>query len=280
MGKITILGSAAAEGIPAMFCNCRVCTEAWKNGGKDVRMRAAYKLNDRVRVDFGPDSLAQEHKFQLHSENLKHLFITHSHEDHLYLNLLNYRRPGFSVVAEDNILNIYGNVGVMNAIYSHFATLRCDFKRHRFNPVEVKAFAPIELPEEDMTFHPMRANHMPTEEPNFYVIRHGNKWLMIANDTGYFCEEDWAYLAALNIRFDVVITDCTGGILDARDGHMSGKFVLATKERLEQMGCVDKNTQYFINHFSHNGRLTHAEFEEHYNKYGIQVGYDGLEIEY
>ena len=32
MKKVTILGSAAAEGIPAMFCNCRVCVEAWKNG--------------------------------------------------------------------------------------------------------------------------------------------------------------------------------------------------------------------------------------------------------
>ena len=57
--------------------------------------RAAYKLNDHVRIDFGPDSLAQEYKFKLHSEKLKHLFITHSHEDHLYLNLLNYRMPRF-----------------------------------------------------------------------------------------------------------------------------------------------------------------------------------------
>ena len=62
MAQIQILGSAAAEGIPAIFCNCRVCTEAWKNGGKDIRMRAAYKLNDEVRIDFGPDSLAQEYK--------------------------------------------------------------------------------------------------------------------------------------------------------------------------------------------------------------------------
>ena len=280
MGKITILGSAAAEGIPAMFCNCRVCTEAWKNGGKDIRMRAAYKLNDRVRIDFGPDTMAQEFKYELHSENLKHLFITHSHEDHFYPDLLVYRRPGFSVVDEDNILNIYGNVGVINSIYSKFAERRCNFKFYRMNPVEIKAFSPIELPEEDMTFHPMKANHMPSEEPNFYIIRHGSKYLMIANDTGYFPEEDWVYIAALKIRFDVVITDCTGGILDNRDGHMSGKYVLATKERLTQMGCVDENTQYFINHFSHNGRLTHAEFEAHYNPHGIQVGYDGLEIEY
>ena len=56
MKKVTILGSAAAEGIPAMFCNCRVCVEAWKNGGKDIRLRMAYKFNEHVRVDFGPDT--------------------------------------------------------------------------------------------------------------------------------------------------------------------------------------------------------------------------------
>ena len=280
MGKLTILGSAAAEGIPAMFCNCRVCNEAWKNGGKDMRMHAAYKLNDHVRIDFGPDTMAQEFKYQLHSENLKHVFITHSHEDHLDAHLFGFRRPGFSVVDENNILNIYGNVGVMDFIYTAFAKRRCDFKLYRMNPVEIKAFEPVELPEEDMTFHPMIANHMPSEKPNFFIVRHGSKWLMIANDTGYFCEEDWAYIAGLKIRFDVVITDCTGGIRDVRDGHMSGKYVIETKQRLENMGCVDKDTQYFINHFSHNGRLTHAELEAHYNPYGIRVGYDGLEIEY
>ena len=76
MAQIQILGSAAAEGIPAIFCNCRVCREAWQNGGKDIRMRAAYKINEHVRIDFGPDSIAQEYRYQLHSENLKHLFIT------------------------------------------------------------------------------------------------------------------------------------------------------------------------------------------------------------
>ena len=45
MAKIQILGSAAAEAIPAIFCNCRVCREAWKNGGKDMRLRAAYTLS-------------------------------------------------------------------------------------------------------------------------------------------------------------------------------------------------------------------------------------------
>ena len=278
MKKVTILGSAAAEGIPAMFCNCRVCVEAWKNGGKDIRMRTAYKFNEHVRVDFGPDTLAQEFKYQLHSENLRHLFITHSHEDHFYSWLLNYRMPGFSVVPEGNLLNIYGNPGVMDAMNVHFAKHRCDYWKFRLNPVLITAFEPVELPEEDMTFYPMHANHMPTEKPMIYAIRYEDKWVLIANDTGVFPEEDWKFLEEKKFRFDLVISDCTGGLLDYRDGHMSGKFVLETKRRLEALGCVDGKTRYVINHFSHNGRATHAELEAHYNPYGIEVGFDGMEL--
>ena len=48
---ITIMGSAAAEGIPSRFCSCDLCAEARKRGGKDLRMTAAYSFNDRVRID-------------------------------------------------------------------------------------------------------------------------------------------------------------------------------------------------------------------------------------
>ena len=93
-----------------------------------------------------------------------------------------------------------------------------------------------------------------------------------------FPEEDWKFLEEKKFRFDLVISDCTGGLLDYRDGHMSGKFVLETKRRLEALGCVDGKTRYVINHFSHNGRATHAELEAHYNPYGIEVGFDGMEL--
>ncbi len=35
--KLKILGSAAAEGVPALFCVCPVCQAARENGGRDIR---------------------------------------------------------------------------------------------------------------------------------------------------------------------------------------------------------------------------------------------------
>ena len=288
MAELQILGSAAAEGIPAMFCNCDVCKAAWENGGKDVRMRSAYKISDTIRIDFGPDTLAQEYKYQLHSEKLKHLFVTHSHEDHFYPELLVYRMPGFSKVDEDNILNIYGNPGVMHAIQKFFWAkpfqyFDGDYKKFRMNLVPLQAFDHIVIEEEDFEIYALKADHMiniASEIPMFYVFRHGSSWAMVANDTGYFREETWEFLESKKFKFDLVITDCTGGLLNYERGHMSGSYVVDTKKRLEKIGSVTENTQYYINHFSHNGKATHKDLEARFNPEGIKVGYDGLIIKY
>jgi len=37
--EIQYLGTAAAEGFPALFCDCETCKKARNTGGKDVRTR-------------------------------------------------------------------------------------------------------------------------------------------------------------------------------------------------------------------------------------------------
>ena len=53
--KLQFLGTSAAEGIPALFCNCPACQYAYKTGGKEIRMRAGAMLDDVIKIDFGPD---------------------------------------------------------------------------------------------------------------------------------------------------------------------------------------------------------------------------------
>ena len=50
--KIKYLGTAAFEGIPAMFCNCEVCKNAFKLGGKNMSKGVKVILSgDTVHVD-------------------------------------------------------------------------------------------------------------------------------------------------------------------------------------------------------------------------------------
>ena len=54
--KITFLGTAAAEGFPALFCNCEYCREARRLGGKNIRTRSQCLINENMLVDFPPDT--------------------------------------------------------------------------------------------------------------------------------------------------------------------------------------------------------------------------------
>ena len=54
--KIKFLGTAAAEGIPALFCDCRVCQNARKVGGKEIKTRSQAIVDDKILIDFPADT--------------------------------------------------------------------------------------------------------------------------------------------------------------------------------------------------------------------------------
>ena len=53
--RVTYLGTGAAEGVPALFCNCKYCRAAKQRGGREIRSRAQV-LYDDLSVDFPPDA--------------------------------------------------------------------------------------------------------------------------------------------------------------------------------------------------------------------------------
>ena len=282
--SLTILGSAAAEAIPAIFCGCPTCQAAWKNGGKDIRFRTAYKVNERVRVDFGPDSVGQEFKFQLHSERLRHIFITHPHEDHLYSNLLRYRVPGFSAVPENSFLTVYGSnatiADIMKCFWQNDA-FNGDFGPYKLKLQTIDYFDVIKPEGEDMEVIPLPASHYfdrPYVGAAIYAIRNGAKWILIANDTGEFPDATWKYIKERELKFDIVVCDCTYGTKNNKHGHLGGECVLEVKERLEKMRSITKETKFVVNHFSHNCHSTHEELQAYFNPHGIFVGYDGMDL--
>lgn len=49
------MGTAAAEGIPALFCQCDVCRRAAEAGGRNIRGRSGAMINGKILIDFPAD---------------------------------------------------------------------------------------------------------------------------------------------------------------------------------------------------------------------------------
>jgi len=276
---LQILGSAAAEGFPSRFCNCNSCRTARKNGGKDIRCTTSYALNERVRIDMGPDAYHSELKCGLNPALLKHVFFTHAHADHLDTYAFQMRRKGFANSFETP-LHVYGRptvwLRIVQELGGNFSPALATLEYHR-----LELFKPVEIPEEDMTFYPIPAHHYDiTDEAVFFIIRHGSSWLMIANDTGYPDERVWQWLEEKKISFDIVILDCTMVHHPVSKNHLNIERIFDMLKRLREMNCVTGGTKVTVNHFSHNYNPLQSELEAFFGPHGIAVGYDGMEISY
>ena len=82
--KITYFGTAAAEGFPALFCNCEYCREARRLGGKNIRTRSQTLINNDLLIDFPADTYSHFLQNGVEGDTIEYLLITHAHSDHFY----------------------------------------------------------------------------------------------------------------------------------------------------------------------------------------------------
>lgn len=280
---LKLLGSAAAEGWPALFCTCDACRQARLRGGKDLRRRTTYQLGATVHVDWGPDSYASMINFGLDYAPLEHLFVTHAHSDHWAPRELAYRRHGYSRVAENSRLGVYGNSHVHEALLETNPDL--ELITTDFHPVT--PYEPIELGSE-FTAYGFPASHSSEEEMALnYLFMYRGRGLVIGNDTGWWRPEVWDFLQTFPLR--VVVMDCTSGPLgtgpkDTQTSwvgthHLNCEWVVEVRDELARRGALTPDHTFLANHFSHNGGWLHHELEEFFLHRQILVGYDGLEVE-
>ncbi len=269
----TVLGTAAAEGWPGIWCACDACREAAKLGGRDIRRRAAYNIDDRVQIDLGPDALAQQWQFGLDYTKLEHLFFTHSHDDHCLPSNLNYRREGYSILPEDNHLVIHGNDAVEQLLEKHCSPLphlQAEYKR-------LVPFRTIDAGE-GLLVTPIMADHADEEEAVNFLLESGEGTLLQGNDTGWWPDETWEFLATKQIT--VVFLDCTYGLHSGGRSHLGAPEVVDAMAHLETVGALAPKARRIATHFSHNGAALHHELVDYFEPHGIQVAYDGLSVEF
>ena len=274
---IKFLGTIAAEGGPALFCNCSYCKEAQRRGGKDIRTRSQILINDDLLVDFPADTYLHKLRYNLDLSKIRYLLVTHSHHDHFYPEDLFSRGEQSAYHMKEKVLDIYCNQAtkelfdgraqnriqpsVVNNL--HFQVLQ------EFNKVQTGRYE----------MHALKAQHMKTENALFYLIKQDENAYLQCNDTGLLFEENYQYLESLGVKIDAVCLDCTMGANEkSYFGHMNLKECLGTVERMRKSSFIKGNTRFVLTHFCHNGGLLHDDYERICAPYGVEVAYDGMEM--
>lgn len=274
--RLKYLGTAAAEGWPALFCHCDSCGRARRLGGKNIRTRSQAVIDNRLLIDFGADTYMHVLNYGLPLEDIHHVLITHAHNDHLYVSdLINIGEPYAHGVSEP--LTLYGTPGGREKI-DIILKLEDDAENlsERLVYKTVREFESFKVLDYAVT--PLLANHMSSEKCYIYLIEDKNgKTLLYGNDTAWFPEETWTYLRGRHL--DMVSLDCTTVFGADCQSHMGFSGDIKTKEKLMAMGCADENTTFIITHFSHNGIALHDEIEARAAKEGFLTAYDGFEAE-
>lgn len=284
--KLLYLGTAAAEGIPALFCECESCKSARSLGVKGVHTRSGALLDGVLKLDFGPDSYKQMLDNGLNFAKIHSVLITHSHEDHLDVDELNLRRGTFAhILTTEKLMTVYGNQSVGDKIkrleceYLHFVSLKT------FETVEIEGYSvtPLEgvhcVSREGGSFPVLYEDKtvFRSEDAFIYLIEKQGKRLLYAHDTDKLSKADMDYLRFK--RLDLVSLDCTNGVLDVSwIGHMGALDDEEIRRRLIENGSADENTLFVANHFSHNGYPSREALEKLLPNF--IVAHDGLEIEF
>ena len=267
--KIKYLGTAAAEGIPALLCDCSVCEKSRALGGKNLRTRSQALVDDDMLIDMPPETFAHIQSNGINLLNIKHWLITHSHSDHFYADDIVNLMLGSK---NRKKIDIYSNEIVIDRLKKEIdsANLGENFGLHC-----VESYRTFRVGRRKITA--FNAVHMPDERALLYFIEDGNRGYLHLYDTGEVKDEIAEWMQKNGKAADIVAIDCTFGTIEERYfGHMNLKQVAEECEKLKKRGIIKDNAKIFATHFCHWGG-TYEELCKAAEGTGITIAYDGLE---
>ncbi len=267
--RIKLLGTGAADGIPAIYSDSEVSHYARLHGGKDLRSRSAALVDGHLQLDLPPDTFFQLAREGIDARKWSAILFTHSHDDHFAPTELQYalypfnpyEYAGFAVFGNDEIIRR------IEALYPDWP----------FELFKTKSFEPFKFA--GYTITPIHAHHKLDEDSHNLIIEDGKRVLLYGTDTGIWFEETWDFLKG--IKLDALVIECTEGFVPtAYTGHLDITDCLGVVARLREQGTLRPSSKVVTTHHSHNGNATHCQLEETLRPKGIEPGYDGMEFSF
>lgn len=276
--KFQYLGTAAAEGVPAIFCICENCRRSRELGGRNIRTRSQAIVDDTILIDLPPDTYMHYLQFNIPLYKIKHCIITHSHSDHLYERDVVMRKTGFANIKEN-----YGPI-TFHSDKSGYDMIKSivdkyDMKESDVVLKRVELYKPMEMDGYSVTA--LRATHEFAASPVLYIIEKDGKSIFYSHDTSLYCAETYNYLINRKKPLSLISLDCDEGCLEhISASHLSLWQCIDLKKQFLEDGIADENTIFVLNHFSHNAKdVVYEDFSKIAEKYGFLTSYDGMELE-
>lgn len=285
--KLTFLGTGAGEGYPGYWCECPHCTYARKHRGKNLRTNSSMVIDEELLIDIGPSCFDNAARFGVNLSKLKTLLVTHPHEDHLYPQHLHWRNtdesllplayvekmrhggPRFTDIPQ---LNIYGNSFVMETLRKSLD----DMEELKINLHEIREGK--EEKTDGYRILPVRGNHGSQQGfSHSYIIQKDGKTLLYALDSGSYDEDQFALIQ--EYQYDAVIMEGTTGLNEQYGGHMCLMNNIRIRDRLKENKCLRENSRFLLTHLSPHWCPPHDWYESIVASEGLELAYDGLQIE-
>ena len=280
--KIKYYGTSAGAGIPEIFCSCRVCEYARAHKGKDYRTRSQAVIDGVLGVDYS-DVFQHTLHYGLDMRDIKHVLITHNHYDHFMSADIISRAVGMTEPIHFYFSEKSG-AGLAKTVQARKEAFASGARKCNGNEVLVETHF-LEKKEvyeiAGYTVIPLLARHNGDKlDAYIYIIQKDGKSILWAHDTGKFRTETKEYLKECGIRFDMVSLDCTLKRGDQiTSGHMDVDWCMEMVELMREYGNVDDKTRIFLSHIGHLVERTHDELAAEVAPLGMEVAYDGLEVE-
>lgn len=269
--RIQLLGTAAAEGWPAVYCDCDACTEARRRGGPNIRTRSGALIDDDLKIDHNGDTPVHAQRRERSLAGMKVILVTHQHADHLIPQELHWLQRAYTNTRRQEPVVLYGNETVVELVRREFP----DPAKAMLDIRLMKPLEPFDTPMGDRIL-PLPANHGAPGSLMLKVTR-GGKSLLYGHDSGLFPQATLDALAGEPL--DVALLDCTSGAYPSNNqNHLNAEGVLQTVADLRRRGAVTDQTFVVATHFSHNGRMLHEELVRYFLPHRIAVAWDGMVI--
>lgn len=284
--QFTFLGTSAGEQYPGFWCRCENCEKARRLGGRNIRKNSCACFAGDTLLDFGVEIFMQAERFGVQVIDMKHLLVTHSHEDHFCPYLLLWRRmdpslplpppknavgPRFSPL---DTLHVYGNEPVCDGVRQFVRGEPGEWA------MEITQVEPLcEFAAGPMRVVPLQANHPDRGGHSGlnYIIHREGRTILYATDTGWFLPESYEEVA--KHKYDLAVVEGTFGYGADCEAHMDFRKLERLRQQFRRDQLLKPGALFCATHIAPHFTPVHDEIAPLMADKGVTVAYDGMVVE-